>query len=207
MSAPTSDQATTTAPTPPRFTALSRILHWLTALLVFCALFIGFVMVNSVHDYATLVTIHKSIGAAILAVVVIRLANRITHRAPTLPPTVGKFERFMVAGSEAAMYLLLLAQPLVGWAMVSASGTPVRVFGSLTLPPIAPFNSTAYAVLRQTHSILAYLLVAVIAAHISAILLHTLALEDGMLRRMTFSLPKPRPQPIDTRHNTATETG
>ena len=36
---------------PSRFTRLSRILHWLTAALVFAALFIGFVMVNSVeHD-------------------------------------------------------------------------------------------------------------------------------------------------------------
>ena len=31
-----------------RYTRLTRVLHWFTAVLVFCALFIGFVMVNSV---------------------------------------------------------------------------------------------------------------------------------------------------------------
>jgi cytochrome b561 len=34
--------------------------------------------------------------------------------------------------------------------------------------------------------VLAYLLVVLIAAHIAAVLMHTIALGDGMLRRMTF---------------------
>lgn len=39
-----------------------------------------------------------------------------------------------------------------------------------------------------THSVLAYLLAIVIAAHISAVLLHTILLRDGILSRMTFGL-------------------
>jgi cytochrome b561 len=35
---------------PPRFKTLSRILHWLTAILVFSTLLIGFAMVSSVSD-------------------------------------------------------------------------------------------------------------------------------------------------------------
>jgi cytochrome b561 len=85
------------------------------------------------------------------------------------------------------MYLLLLAQPLVGWAMVSATGRSARVFG-LALPRIAPFNDGLFFALRQTHSILAYLLVVVIAAHVSGVLLHTVAVRDGILSRMTFGL-------------------
>jgi cytochrome b561 len=91
-----------------------------------------------------------------------------------------------------ALYALLLAQPLVGWAMVSASGSPVVVFGSLRLPAIAPVDLDLYSVLRETHSVLAFLLVAVVAAHVSAVLLHSITLRDGMLRRMTFRLPRTR---------------
>jgi cytochrome b561 len=86
------------------------------------------------------------------------------------------------------LYVLMLAQPLIGWAMVSAAGTPVVVFG-LHLPPIAPVNLTVFGVLRESHTVLAYLLVIVIAAHISAVLMHAIGLGDGMLRRMTFRLP------------------
>jgi cytochrome b561 len=174
---------------PPRFTTASRILHWLTAVLIFSALFIGFVMVNSTSDYATLLTIHKSLGVTILIVVVVRIVNRVTHRAPALPATISRLERLAIAGSELALYALLLAQPLVGWAMVSASGIHVTVFGSLRLPAIAPVNLTVFGVLRDTHSVLAYLLVILIAAHIAAVLMHAIALGDGMLRRMTFRAP------------------
>jgi cytochrome b561 len=106
---------------------------------------------------------------------------------PRLPETVGWVEHKLVVGSELALYTLMVAQPLVGWAMVSASGQPVIIFGSLRLPPIAPFDADLYFLLRQTHSVLAYTLVAVIAAHVSAVLLHTLTLRDGMLSRMTFT--------------------
>ena len=171
----------------PRYPIRTRILHWLTAVLIFSALFIGFVMVNSVGSYASLRVVHMTLGVVILAVVVVRAANRFTHRVPRLPETVGWVEHKLVVGSELALYTLMLAQPLVGWAMVSASGQPVIIFGSLRLPRIAPFDADLYFLLRQTHSVLAYTLVAVIAAHVSAVLLHTLTLRDGMLSRMTFT--------------------
>lgn len=163
----------------------TRVLHWLTAVLVFAVLLIGFVMANALGSYAALVGVHMTLGIMILVIVVARIANRFTHRPPPLPDTVGAMERRLVFGSEASLYALLLAQPLVGWAMVSAAGRPVVVFGRWRLPRIAPFDADMYFVLRQTHSVLAYLLVALIAAHVSAVLLHTLTLRDGMLSRMT----------------------
>ena len=173
---------------PARYPLRTRILHWLTALLVFSMLLIGFVMVNSVGTYAALRGIHMTLGVTVLVIVVARVVNRFTHRVPKLPDTVGWFEHKLVVGSELVLYALLLAQPLVGWAMVSASGQPVGVFGSIDLPRIAPFDANLYFILRQTHSLLAYALVAVIAAHVSAVLLHTLTLRDGMLSRMAFAL-------------------
>jgi cytochrome b561 len=173
-----------------RYTALTRVLHWLTAILVFTMLMIGFVMVNSLEDYARLVMVHKSLGVVILVVVLVRIVNRLTHRAPALPATVGAIERKIVVATELALYALLVAQPLVGWAMVSASGRPVVVFGSVRLPPIAPLGAELFSVLRQAHSLIALALVVGIAAHVSAVLLHTLALRDGMLSRMTSSLSR-----------------
>jgi cytochrome b561 len=169
-----------------RYPVRTRILHWLTAILVFAALLIGFALVNSLGSYAALVGIHMAIGLTILVIVVIRAANRFTHRTPAMPESVGTVERLMVIGSELSMYALLLAQPLVGWAMVSAAGRPPVLLGTIALPPIAPLDANLYSVLRQTHTVLALLLVAVIAAHVSAVLLHTLTLRDRMLSRMTF---------------------
>ena len=169
-----------------RYPLRTRILHWLTAILIFTMLFIGFVMVSWLGTYAALVGIHMTLGVLILCIVIVRIANRFTHRAPKLPDTVGWAEHKLVVGSELTLYALMLAQPLVGWAMVSATGKPIPVFGGLPLPRIAPFNIDVYSVLRETHSVLAYLLVVVIAAHVSLVLAHSSMLGDGMLRRMTF---------------------
>ncbi len=170
-----------------RYPLRTRILHWLTAVLIFTTLLVGFVMVNSIDSYAVLVGLHMTLGVVVLCIVVFRVANRFTHRAPTLPDTVGRVEHKLVIGSELTLYALMVAQPLVGWAMVSATGRPPVIFGSLRLPRIAPFDADLFFVLRQTHSVLAYALVAVIAAHVSAVLLHTLTLRDRMLSRMAFS--------------------
>jgi len=92
----------------------------------------------------------------------------------------------VVGLSEKLLYALLLLQPLIGWAMISAAGEPVVVFGSLHLPRIAPFDAQLFWVLRQAHSVIAYTLMATIAAHICAVLFHTLALRDRLIERMTF---------------------
>jgi cytochrome b561 len=180
----------TEMPEPGRFTRLSRVLHWLTAVLVFTALFVGFAMVNSVGSYAALVTLHKTLGVTILLVMLVRVVNRITHHPPAWPPTIGALEGKVVVISEMSMYAMLLIQPLVGWAMVSAAGEPVVVFGALRLPRIAPFDAQVFWVLRQAHSVIAYTLMAAIAAHVSAVLLHTVALRDRLIERMTFRLAR-----------------
>jgi cytochrome b561 len=176
----------TNSPEVNKFTKVSRILHWLTAALVFAALFVGFVMVNSVARHGVLVMVHKTLGALILLVMVVRVVNRITHHPPAWPPTIGALEGKLVGLSEKLLYALLLLQPLVGWAMISAAGGPVVIFDALRLPRIAPFDAQLYWILRQAHSVIAYTLTAVIAAHISAVLLHTLTLRDRLIERMTF---------------------
>ncbi|MDV3126601.1 cytochrome b [Mycobacterium sp. 21AC1] len=178
----------TDAATVGRYSLSVRALHWLTAVLVFTALIVGFALANALADRTVLLAVHKVIGALILVITVVRIANRLRHRAPAMPSTVGRWERGAILGSEVLFYALLLAQPFLGWAMLSASGVPV-VIGPIPLPPIAPVDAGLYAVLRNGHSIGAYLLVALVAAHVSAVLLHAVSLRDGMLKRM---LPRRR---------------
>ncbi|MDT5284051.1 MAG: hypothetical protein QOJ20_5246, partial [Mycobacterium sp.] len=83
-----------------RYPLRTRILHWLVAILIFSMLFIGFVMVTWLGSYSALVGIHMTVGVVILCIVVLRVANRFTHRAPKLPDTVGWVEHKLVVGSE-----------------------------------------------------------------------------------------------------------
>jgi len=171
-------------PAQPRFPAVSRLLHWTMAVMVLIMLCIGVAMVVSLGDYHALVSIHRPLGIAILILVVVRFVNRLINPPPPLPATMSRAERLAATASELAMYGLMLVLPLVGWGMLSAARYPIVLHGSVHLPFILPHNAVLYAVLRKAHTILAYLFFLTFMAHVGAILLHTLIVRDGMLRRM-----------------------
>jgi cytochrome b561 len=167
-----------------QFNGLMRLLHWLMAAMVLTMLGIGVAMVASLGDYHTLVSIHRPLGIGILILVVIRLVTRLSSTLPAFPPTMSPQERRAAHASEVLLYTLLFVEPLVGWGMLSAARYPIVLFGSLHLFPILPHSVMLYAVLRETHTILAYLFFLAFLAHFGAILFHTLIVRDGMLGRM-----------------------
>jgi cytochrome b561 len=166
------------------FTILSRVLHWLMAVLILAMLFIGVAMVTSLSDYHRLVSIHKPIGALILVLVAIRLINRLLHPAPPLPAGMPAPLKFVAHASHWLLYALMFALPLVGWGMLSAGGYPIELVGSFHLPAILPHSSSLYAILRPAHTVLAYLLFATFLAHMAAALAHAFIFRDGVFESM-----------------------
>ncbi len=168
------------------FPLSSKLLHWIMAILIVSMLFIGIGMVATVSSrYLTLVSIHKPIGIAILALVIIRLANRIIHPPPALPRSMPVLQRVAAHASHLLLYALMLAMPLIGWGMLSAGGYPVVLAGAVQLPSFLPHDAHLYATLRQAHTLGAFLLLAVLLLHIAAALYHGLIRRDGVLESMT----------------------
>ena len=178
--------STEPAPAPMRFTVVARVLHWTMAVMVIATLFIGVFMVTSISDFHALVAIHEPLGIAIFVFVLVRIGWRLTHVLPPFPPGMGPLDRLAAKYSERLLYALLICQPLIGWAMVSASGMPIILFGSLHLPAIVPQNITLFASLLRAHIIAAYLLYLTFAVHLAGVLLHTIVIKDRALDRMAF---------------------
>jgi cytochrome b561 len=168
-----------------RFTALQRLLHWLMALSILAMLFIGVGMVSTVMPkYLTLVSIHKPLGIAILVLAMIRLAVRLRQGAPPLPADLPEPMKIAARLSHVALYALMIAMPLIGWAMLSAAGYPVVLFGGVHLPPIAPQSASLHALLWSAHFYLAFLFFALILMHAAAALFHALIRRDGVFETM-----------------------
>lgn len=165
----------------------ARVLHWLMALMILTMLFVGAGLVASVSErHAWLLALHKPLGAAILVLAVLRLALRLWRRPPPLPSELSAAQRFAAHASHWLLYALMLAMPLIGWAMLSAGGYPVDLGGGLRLPPIAPFDPSWFAALRWLHRTLAYALFALVLLHLAAALYHGLIRRDGVLRSMLW---------------------
>jgi cytochrome b561 len=156
------------------------------AALLLAMLFIGVSMVVSLGDYHKLVAIHRPLGILILILAIIRIINRMFTTLPPFPPTMSPREQIISSYSEKLLYTLMLALPIVGWAMLSAGHFPVTMFGSFHLPPILPVNPSLYALLRKTHTVLAYLLFLTFLLHIGTVLFHTLIVRDKLLNRMAL---------------------
>lgn len=167
------------------FTLAARVLHWLMAVMIVAMLFIGVGMVASVSErHEWLLRIHKPLGIAILILAVVRLAVRLRHPPPALPADLPALQKLAAHASHWLLYILMLAMPLIGWAMLSAGGYPVMLSDSLRLPPIFPTSPVAFAVLRHMHSWFAMLLFLTFLAHMAAALYHGLIRRDGVLSSM-----------------------
>lgn len=163
----------------------ARALHWLMALMLLTMLFVGAGMVASVSErHAWLLALHKPLGIAILALALLRLALRLWRRPPPLPRELGAAQRFAAHASHWLLYALMLAMPLIGWAMLSAGGYPIVLWGGLHLPPIVPHTPALYAALRNAHSLLAYVLFATVLMHVGAALFHLWVRRDGVFQAM-----------------------
>ncbi|KAB7769132.1 cytochrome b [Xanthomonas maliensis] len=169
---------------PTHFNLPARVLHWLMAAMILTMLFVGVGMVASVTQRPWLIDLHRPLGIAILLLAVLRLINRLRHRPPPLPADLPAWQKAAAIASHWLLYALMLAMPLIGWAMLSAGGYPIVLWSGAELPAIAPHAPALYAWLRSAHGWLAYLLFATVLAHLSAALFHAWVRRDGVFSSM-----------------------
>jgi cytochrome b561 len=171
---------------PPAYSLTARALHWITAVLVLILLPLGIVIANnwggSLQD--PLYNLHRSIGATIIVLFVVRLGYRLTHPPLPLPDDIPPIQRFAAHTTHWALYGLLIVQGVVGWVATSAYRAPIVVFGLFELPPIWPEDRAFSDRLFAVHGLLAILIACLAAAHIGAALYHHFVRKDRVLMRM-----------------------
>ena len=171
-----------------RYPRALRCLHWSMAVLLLIMLFMGVSMVNQLSGYDRLLALHKPLGLLLLGLALIRLIWRWCSKVPSLPETLPRWQRGLAHGTHALLYLLMLAQPLVGWGLLSAGGYPVSLGFGWVMPPLVAPEPHLYAVLRPLHTFLAYSLFGLILGHVGAALLHSWIYRDGVMARMLGTL-------------------
>lgn len=167
------------------FSLPARVLHWLMAVMILAMLFIGVGMVSSVSErHQWLIGLHKPLGIAILLLVIVRLVVRFSSVTPPLPAGLPSVQKLAAKLSHVLLYALMLALPLVGWAMVSAAGDPVMLGSNVQLPALLGADAPTFAFLRKAHTYLAYLLFATVLLHLAAALFHAWVRRDEVLGSM-----------------------
>jgi cytochrome b561 len=171
---------------PVRYGLPAQLFHWVIAGLIVTQFVLARMQEHlplGVRKLAILAR-HKSVGMTILMLAILRLAWRLWHPAPPLPPGMRPFERWAARATHVAFYVLLFAMPVTGWMMSSAKNYSVSWFGLFTWPNLIGKNEQAFDFLRSTHDLLSDVLFAVAVLHILAALKHHFWDRDDVLVRM-----------------------
>ena len=168
-----------------RFSGAQRLLHWTMAAGIVAMLFIGVGMLSTVApSYVPLLATHKTLGVALFVLVLVRLVLRLMLGAPPLPASLPPLMRLGAVLSHWGLYGLMIALPLLGWAMLSTADYPVVLFGNFRLPPILPQSDSLHTLLWAAHRWLAFAFFALILLHVAAALFHALVRRDGVFEAM-----------------------
>ena len=134
---------------------------------------------------------HKWAGLTVLWLALVRLGWRATHVAPPLPDTMPRWQRRSSRAVQWAIYGLLFAVPLTGWAYSSAAGYGVRYLNLLTLPNLVAKNKDLADQLKDLHETLNWMLLALVGLHTLAAFKHHFIDHDDVLLGMLRSRSRP----------------
>jgi len=194
------------------FGTVTRIFHWLTALLVISMIPLGIIasgMADQIADGATdpaliqrtqrLFTLHKTTGVLIFFVALARILWAISQPKPAPLHPDRRAETFLAALVHWRLYASLLLVPLSGWVHHAATTGFAPIwwpFGqSLPFVPKSPeLAQTASAL----HGIFERVLVVSILLHVAGALKHHIVDRDDTLRRMWNGTAAAGPKPHST---------
>lgn len=167
------------------YSTAARLFHWLTLTLLVVVFGIEYV-VDSLPDaiQPALIDLHRSLGLTVWVATLARLTYR---QIRGVPPDI-ELPGWQVLGSRLAhlaLYVLLLAEPLLGWAYTDLRGEPGRLFWIADLPHLlAPADRSVARMVHGWHALAANLLLVVVGLHAAAALYHHYVRRDPVLRRM-----------------------
>jgi len=167
--------------------SVSKILHWLIALLILALGVVGLMMgeLPKTPKYFWVYTAHKSMGVLVLLLVMLRLAWRVYAGAPHAVPGTPTWQERVASLTHWLLYGLMVAVPLAGWIFDSASGLrPFRLFGWLNMPRLVEQSEQTSQISHAIHVWGFWLLVLVVLGHAGAALYHHIVQRDATLARM-----------------------
>ena len=162
---------------------ISKLLHWISALLLFAQIPLGFYLVDL--DFGTerinLENIHITIGLSIFYLVILRLLYKSLNPTPKLGPSVFTGQKFLAKLNHVLLYVTILS--------VTISGILKKLFNGETLTIIfkkikIQDNFELGELFYDIHIFSNYLLIGLIIIHLLAVVTHKLFFDDNLLKKI-----------------------
>jgi cytochrome b561 len=179
-----------------RYSSVAIALHWTIAALIIFDLILGSVMESFPQSIRfLLVRTHATAGLLLLALSVLRVVWRVTHRPPPFAADMAAWARGLAHSAHYALYLMMLSMPLIGWAILSAHpagpGHGIALLGPLQGPPIGfisgwqdPYQKAMHERFVGLHEAGGWILSGLLLLHVAGALKHQWIDRHAELARM-----------------------
>ncbi len=175
-----------------RYSTVSLVFHWGTALLVVAQVLL--ITASEATEGPTareFVTLHKSVGLSILALTLARIGWRLANPAIPLPIETPRWQKLTARATHVLFYVLLIGLPLGGWAASSAGGREIEWFGLFSWPLLPlPLDRELAGTIMDLHKAGVKVLYVLLALHVLGALKHHFMDRDNVLRRMIPVIPR-----------------
>ena len=174
-----------------RYSFLSILLHW--AMLILIVAVYACMELREFYPKGSdfregLKTWHFMLGLSVLVLVFIRIVARVTGNTPPITPDPPAWQTLFAKLTHLALYAFMLAMPIAGWIILSASGKAIPFFG-LDLPALVSPSKALAGQVKELHETVATIGYFLIGLHALVALFHHYFVRDNTLRRM---MPDPR---------------
>ena len=162
---------------------VSKVLHWLSAILLLVQIPLGFYLVDLDfgEERMNVENIHVVLGLAIFYIVIIRLINKIINPTPKLDPAIFKGQVFLAKTNHILLYFTILSITISGILKKLFNGeTLVIFFKEITINDNFELADQFYNI----HILSNYAILVLIAIHLIAVLVHRLLFKDNLLKKI-----------------------
>ena len=177
-----------------RYSPVQQTLHWVTVLLMVAILPVAWVVVSVKEDTAPFyffLDIPKTLGLAILALTLVRIAWRLVDRPPRHPWGMSRWNVALAAGVVTGLLLAMIVMPVTGYVWTTGHGYDVEPFGLMRLPRLFWKDRALGDLAKTVHQTSQWVVYGLIGLHLAGVSYHLIVRRDGLLGRM---LP---PQALD----------
>ncbi|MFY9209579.1 MAG: cytochrome b/b6 domain-containing protein [Aestuariivita sp.] len=172
--------------------SVTKTFHWLTALLIFTAIPLGWYANELPYDTsdqlaqkALMFSLHKTVGIVAFGVALARILWAISQPKPGLLNADKPLEAGLAETVHWLLYGSLLLVPLTGWIHHAASAGFAPIWWPFGQDlPFVPKDETISGLFAGLHLVTKWVLIAAIALHVAGALKHHLLDRDATLRRM-----------------------
>lgn len=173
---------------PTGYTSTAKWLHWGIAGIWIGSWLIGFVGVHwrdALNPDHGLTFLHKALASSLLALVVARIAWRLTHPAPALPASMSPMMRKGAVVGHVLLYVVaLVALPVSGWFWSSVADKPIMMLGLIEVPHLVAADESLYDLAKLIHIWCAWFCGALVGGHVLVALKHHFIDRDEVMAGM-----------------------